>query len=339
MRIELLKKGLIAGGHDCAVLNIGANRLVPSPEYDTVEGLWDFVRKVWRYAQQGYVAHTHANGEATKGLALAILAEVLTWVAGARSILTFHAGVDQPCFPRQNAPLMAPVYWLLFAIPDRIVCNSGGVRQKILEYGVRADKVRAIPAFTQQYLEFAEAPLPPDVAAFFEHHPRVIFTYVRMQAGYYLDVLIDGFGTIARRHSDAGLLILGVDETADTARWAETQAHIARLGVGPRIHTLTDVDHDAFLTLLTRSTLYLRTPSSDGIASSVLEALALGVPVVASENGTRPAGVITYPATDPHAMAERVCETLDRRDDIARTMPRPEIQDTLADEIAWLTAK
>ena len=40
--------------------------------------------------------------------------------------------------------------------------------------------------------------------------------------------------------------------------------------------------------------MYLRTPACDGVAASVLESLALGVPVVASENGRRPAGVVTY---------------------------------------------
>src|SRR6266852_4303732 len=34
-------------------------------------------------------------------------------------------------------------------------------------------------------------------------------------------------------------------------------------------------------------------PACDGVSASVLESLALGVPVVASENGRRPAGVVT----------------------------------------------
>lgn len=336
MRIELLKKGLIAAGHSCAVLNIGATRRIPSPEYETVAGLGDFVRKVWRYSRLGYVAHTHANGEGTKGLALALIAEVLNLRSGKRSVLTFHAGVDQACFPRQKAPLMVPVYWLLFAFARRIICNSEDVRQKIVEYGVPAEKVRAIPAFTPQYLEFAESRLAPDVEAFYDRYAVVILTYVRMQAGYFIDVLIKGFGQTASRHPEAGLLLLGVDDRTDKALWAQTQGLIERLNLSSRICMLSDVDHDAFLTLMTRSALYLRTPSSDGIASSVLEALALGIPVVASENGTRPAGTITYPATDSAAMADRVCETLDRREEIARTMARPELKDTLSDEIALL---
>jgi glycogen(starch) synthase len=338
MRIELLKKALVASGHECVVLNIGANRRIPSSEYETVESLGDFVRKMWRYSRRGFVAHTHANGEATKGLGLALLAEMLNLLAGTRCVLTFHAGTDQPCFPRQNAPRMVPIYWLLFALPKTIVCNSESVRRKIQEYGVAPDKIRAIPAFTRQYLEFAEVPLPPEVHAFYERFPHVIFAYVRLQAGYYLDVLVRGFAAIAARRPDVGLLLVGVDEETDPRLSADTKSLLDRLHVGPRTHLLGDVDHDAFLTLVTRSALYLRTPSSDGIAASVLEALTLGIPVVASDNGTRPAGVITYPAMDADALADRVCETLARRHEIVRDMPRPVIEDTLADEIAVLAA-
>src|SRR5437879_1506241 len=53
---------------------------------------------------------------------------------------------------------------------------------------------------------------------------------------------------------------------------------------------LASVPHDTFLTLLSRSLAYIRTPVTDGICSSVLESLKLKVPVLAVDNGTRPAG-------------------------------------------------
>ena len=73
------------------------------------------------------------------------------------------------------------------------------------------------------------------------------------------------------------------------------------------------------------------------VASSVLESLSLGTPVVGSENGSRPPGVITYPATDVETLATVLLDVLSRRDTIAAAMPRPELRDTLADEIALLT--
>src|SRR5216110_3386278 len=52
---------------------------------------------------------------------------------------------------------------------------------------------------------------------------------------------------------------------------------------------LGSVPHNVFLTLLSRSLAYIRTPVTDGICSSVLESLKLKVPVLAVDNGTRPA--------------------------------------------------
>jgi hypothetical protein len=99
-----------------------------------------------------------------------------------------------------------------------------------------------------------------------------------------------------------------------------------------------DLDHDAFLTALERSVLYLRTPITDGVASSVLESRALGNTVVGCENGTRPAGVVTYPAEDAGAMAAAVNRVLAQRPEVIAGMQHFDVPDTLADEIAVLTS-
>ena len=59
----------------------------------------------------------------------------------------------------------------------------------------------------------------------------------------------------------------------------------------------------------------------------MLEALALRVPVVACENGTRRAGVITYPPTDAHRLAAAVEHVLDHRAAVVSSMPRLELSD------------
>ena len=91
------------------------------------------------------------------------------------------------------------------------------------------------------------------------------------------------------------------------------------------------------LTALQRSTLYLRTPITDGVASSVLESLALSVPVVACENGTRPRGVLTYRADDPTEMATQMEHVIANRQQVVEAIGPLDVPDTLADEIALLT--
>ena len=339
VRVEFLKKALEIEGHRCVVLNIGTSRLIPSTEYETVLSGGDFVRKVWRYSRQGFVVHAHANGDALKGLWLALIAELINLACARRCYLTFHAGVIQRYFPRDRALWLAPVFWLLFAIPRRIICNSEPVKREIQRYGVRAAKIVPIAAFSKQYLEYTPVALPARLGAFFERFQHVIFTYVRMRPLFFPLTLIDGFAALAARRADVGLVLCGVSGHMEESLWRDVQERVRHHRLDDRIAVIEDLDHDAFLTALGRSTLYLRTPITDGVAASVLEALALGIPVVACENGTRPAGVITYSAEDHQQMAERLEYVIENRAEVVRAMGGRDVPDTLVDEIALLTAR
>lgn len=338
LRVEFLKKALEAAGHRCVVLNIGTSRAVPSDEYETVAGGLDFVRKVFRFSRQRFVVHAHANGDAIKGLLLALTAEVINLVCGRRCVLTFHAGVFQRYFPRERSFLLAPVFWLLFAIPRRIICNSEAVKARIQGYGVRPSKIVPIAAFSTQYMRYAPVALPDRLDAFFRRYAHVIFTYVRMRPLFYPLTLVDGLATVVGRRTGVGLVLCGVSGHMDDGVWESVQERIRARELEPHVCIVEDLDHDAFMTALARSTLYLRTPITDGVAASVLESLALGVPVVACENGTRPPGVITYPADDAAQMADRIEYVIDHRAAVVASLPPVRVEDTLARELQLLTS-
>jgi len=339
IRVEFLKKRLEAEGHQCVVLNIGTSRTIPSTEYEMVLGGSDFVRKVWRYARQGFTVHAHANGDAVKGLLLALTAEIIALVCGQRCYLTFHAGVIQRYFPREKSWRLAPLFWLLFAIPRRIICNSNAVKTKIQGYGVNAAKITPIAAFSRQYMEYVPTTLPPHLEAFFAQYPHVVFTYVRMRPLFYPLTMVDGLAELVRRRPDAGLVLCGMSGHTDEGVWESVEERIKQHGLEKHLCLLEDLDHDAFLTALKRSTLYLRTPITDGVASSVLESLVLGVPVVACENGTRPKGVLTYRADDHMEMAAQMEHVIANRAQVVAAMGTLDVPDTVTDEIALLTAR
>ncbi len=339
VRVEFLKKRLEREGHRCAVLNTGASRTIPSDEYETVLSGADFLKKVWRYSRDGYIVHAHANGDALKGVLLALIAALANLVCGHRCYLTFHAGAIQRYFPRARAWWLVPAYWLLFTIPRRIICNSDAVKERIQGYGVHGAKIVAIPAFSRQYLEFTPSELPEDLDAFFQRYPNVVFAYVRMRALFYPLTLIEGMSRVLRKRPDTGLVICGGLSHPDDGLWSEVQARIRQHQLEQRICFVEDLDHDAFLTALQRSRLYLRTPITDGVASSVLESLVLGVPVVACENGARPQGVITYPAEDAEAMAQMVDHVIANREQVVAAIGTVDVQDTLSHEVAVLTSQ
>jgi glycosyltransferase involved in cell wall biosynthesis len=337
VRVQFLKQHLEAHGHRCVVLNTGPSRKIPSTEYETVMSAGDYLRKVWRYSRDGFVCHVHVNGKSPQGLALALAAEGINVVCGHRCFLTFHAGEEQVFFPRSRAPMLVPVFWMLFTIPKAIICNSAAVKSRIAEYGVPPGKISSIPAFSRQYLQFDPVSLGDPVERFLCRFPAVLFSYMHIQAGFHPDVLLDAFAVVARRRPDAGLLICGLMGHKDGPAWEDFQHRCEAHGLDDRVCTVDDFDHDQFLTALRRASMYVRTPPADGVASSVLEALALATPVVAAENGSRPAGVVTYPATDATALAEAVLRVLENRDAVVSAIPAPEIADTLVEEANLLT--
>jgi glycosyltransferase involved in cell wall biosynthesis len=338
VRVAFLKERLEHEGHDCVVLNIGASRRIPSAEYETVLSGADFVRKVWKFSRRGFVVHAHANGDSPTGVLLALTAALVNLACGRRCFLTFHAGVIQRHFPKDRNIWLSPLFWLLFIIPRRIICNSEPVRRCIAGYGIAPEKITAIPAFSRQYLEFTRMTLPDHVEAFYARYASIVVTYVRMRPLFYPITLIDGMALVMRKCPHVGLVLLGGTSHADAGVWPAVQAAIERHGIGDRICFVDDLDHDAFLSAIERSTLYLRTPITDGVASSVLESISLRIPVVASDNGTRPEGVVTYPADDAGALAAAVDHVIARRTEIAAALGHVAAPDTVADEVALLTS-
>ena len=338
VRTEFVKHRLDAEGHRCVVLNIGPSRNVPSDEYEMIAGGGDLMRKVWRYSREGFTVHAHANGDAWKGALLALAVLMISLVHGRRSVLTFHAGAIQRYFPVHRSWALAPLYWLLFLLPRDIICNSEAVKACIRQYGVPADKIVPIPAFSAQYMEFTKADLPAPLEQFFGRFPHVVFAYIRLRSLFYPVTLLEAVDRICRERSDVGVVLCGASAGHfDVEVKQAFESRMAALDIADRVCILEDLGHDAFLTALQRSALYLRTPITDGVASSVLESIALGTPVVACENGTRPPGVVLYPAEDAAKMAEAVLHTIDHRGEVMAKQAGVEVRDTVADEVALLT--
>jgi glycosyltransferase involved in cell wall biosynthesis len=334
--VQFLKHHLEGLGHQCVVLNTGTSRRIPSDEYVTVLGAGDYIRKVWRYTRSGFLPHVHVNGKSVKGLALALIAELIGAVNGRRTVLTFHAGEEQQYFPRTKAPAWTPLFALLFHLPAHIICNSDGVKARIVDYGIRPEKITPIQAFSRQYLQFARQSLGSGLEAFWRRFDHVLFSYLNLRPGYHPETLLDGFARLSENRPNVGLVICGVMGHAEPELARRVERRLALPALRDRVFVVDDLDHDQFLTALSRSAVYVRTPPEDGVSSSVLESLALRVPVVAAANDTRPAGVRTYPATDAEALAAVLDDVLLNREAVVASLPVPDIPDTLSDEARLL---
>ncbi len=304
MQLTMVTTELRRRGHICEVLKINEGRQVESPEYVDVQNGRDYLRKILSFAKRGYRLNVHVNGCSKKGYWLALAAAAAGRLMGSPARVTFHGGVSQYYFPRRTGSVWHWAFWLLFHAAGGIACDSPEIAREIAAYGIRKEKIVSIATFSPQYLDFQPVRLPEAVEAFLERWPKVVFSYVSFRPEYRLEVLRHAMHRYRAQHPEAGFVWLGFpeQELAQAQHWLDTWSTGERDG----LLLLGSLTHPEFLTLLSRSFLCLRTPACDGVAASVLEALGLGIPVVASENGSRPSGVVTYADTNVDDMVSKL---------------------------------
>jgi glycosyltransferase involved in cell wall biosynthesis len=331
VRIKMLKRYLERAGHLCVVLNTNKNRRQKSEEFVAVHNGLDYAWKVFKYCARGFLVHMHLNGKSTKSPILALAAECISLLFGRRAVLTFHAGPVQDYFPKQKKFWIDFPFRLIFLLAGKIICNNDAVKARIVEYGIRPGKIITIPAFCPQYLE-DQAELPAEIKKFISRHEAVASCYIYLRPDFKIDFLLQGLRALLRQNPRLGFIFIGAyHETAALDQLLREQ------GLAENSFVAGDLDHGDFLATLAASQVYIRTPVVDGVSSSVLEALGLGTAVVASENGARPRGVMTYQDGSVADFVEKMQAAFDNAfDHNGSTRRPPEIRDTLQEEIALL---
>jgi glycosyltransferase involved in cell wall biosynthesis len=335
IQTKLVTDELRRRGHQCDVLKINENRTVKDSKYIDVQGPWDFARKVIVHALRDFRLNVHVNGMSKKGFLIALFAALVGRAVNEPALVTFHGGRSQEYFPSRSPGFAHWAFRILFTLAGAIACDSAEVKDSIVDYGIRPDKVSVIPTFSAQYVNFTPAKLPQHVDDFLAHHDPVIFSYVSFRPEYRLPLIRQCISEFRKRYPASGFVWLGFPEKEFSSAqqfvrtWTtEDQRSLLLLG---------NLEHDPFLTLMARSSAYLRTPVCDGVAASVLEALALGVPVVASDNGVRPAGVITYKDDDASEMCARLIYVTEHYSDCRATLPPKE--DNISSMADWLAGE
>jgi len=323
VQTKLLVEEIRNRGHICHVLNLNESRKKKSSEYVDVQNAFDYLQKVIRFAAKGYHFQVHVNGQSRPGYVLALVASLVGWLARKPVTLSWRGGLQQKFFPRPAERGSRWAYRLLFGLAGQITCNSPAVKRAIELYGIDPARVVAIPAFSARHLNFRKAPLSLPVESFLKAHQPVFFCYVSFRPEYKLPVLREAMSQFRQRHPHAGFIWVGFPDKELPA--VKTYVDSWPAGEQKGLLVLGNLTHDEFLTLLGRCSAYIRTPACDGVSASVLESLALGVPVLASENGHRPAGVMTYREGDAADLCAGISTVIQGR---ARATSKPQHQDT-----------
>lgn len=336
VQTKLLVEEIRRRGHICEVLNLNENRRKKSTEYVDVQNAFDYLWKVIRFAVRGYRFQVHVNGQSKPGYILALIASLVGRIAGKPVALSWRGGLQQRFFPRLEDRGPRWAFQLLFRLAGQIACNSLTVKRAIVLYGIDPARVAVIPGFSSQHLNFTKASLSDPIEQFLQHRRPVFFCYVSFRPEYKLPVLREAMSQFLERCPRAGFIWLGFP----AKELAAAQTYVSGWNMHERqsLLLLGNLPHDEFLTLLGRSSAYVRTPACDGVSASILESLALGVPVLASQNGDRPFKVMTYRDGDATDLCAKLLEITERHRRPAQEVRLRATEDNVAKTADWLLA-
>lgn len=330
MRTQLVQRELCKLGAECRVLDVGPNRRSRKQGCTPVHNGFDYVLKLLVHRAKGYTFALHVNGDTWIGYLIALLAGLLGRFTGKPSFLIFHAGPNQLYFPRSQG-FWFHAFRLLFRCSGSIVCNFEPVKNAIRQYGIPPEKIHPIPAFSAQYNEDTAVALAEPIERFLRAHEPRIFTYTLFRPEFTTDCLFQAFAEVRKKFASAGLLLVGPHEVPH-----EVDAQLRRLGIESSVLVGRNLAHPEFLTAVKRSNVFVRTHLRDGVCASILEALSLGVPVVAAEDGLRPPSVVTYAPADAADLSRVLIRTLSNLEIVRAQVRPPESRNTLGEEVSLL---
>lgn len=257
------------------------------------------------------VVHYHLGGDFTLKLAgLTFLCGILP---GKRSVLTFHSGG----YARNTAGTAKrnSVRALALRSLDLVIGVNEQMTEMFSAFGVHEERSRLIPPYELNGPD-PSVSLPSKLSEMIEGFDPFLLSVGALEREYGNEFLINAMPQVLERYPYAGLVIIG----DGTQREVLAEA-INRNGLNDRVDLAGDLDHSIVLHLIDRASALLRLTDYDGDSIAVREALFLGTPVVASDNGMRPQGVLTIRAPfDYESLVEAVAKRIG-----AQFSVRPEV--------------
>jgi glycosyltransferase involved in cell wall biosynthesis len=286
----------------CAVLNLTRHRSARDEEVYHPASALEVLKLLWRLRSD--IIHVHIGGNVSpRLLAMSFICSLLP---RRKLVLTLHSGGYPSSEHGRNA---RPRSWrgLVFRRFDKIICVNDEMVEMFRRFGVRPERLHLIcpHAF---FANIEDVALPAPMRDFFARHRPLLLTVSGLEREYDLPLQIEALAKLRERFPGAGLVIIGGGSLEDDLRRL-----IAGKPYSGDILLCGDIPHEQALRAMAESDLFLRTTLYDGDAISVREAMHLGVPVIATDNGMRPAGVRLIPKSDEAALVAAVEESLTKQ--------------------------
>ncbi len=286
VHVSGIQEQLNAAGVPCEVLNTERTR--PGLRFGAV---------LLRHAWQGWTLHLHTNGHNWKSWLLALGCGLAGQGSGG-GMLTLHSGM-LPAYLEETSLWRRALARTACVLYTRIICVSPKIRAAIVALGVPAQRTEIVPASLKT--ERPRVAHERRVLVWLGRHWPLFSTTLFFRPEYGFDVLVDALVRLRPRYPSLGCLVMGSGEQR-----AEAEKRIQDAGLENNVLMAGDVGHDVCLSLMAASQVFIRSTLEDGDSISVREAIALGIPVVASEVGMRPNAAILFRPGDAEELAAKI---------------------------------
>jgi glycosyltransferase involved in cell wall biosynthesis len=285
-------------GHSCAAIHLTRARgNAPGVYYpaSALELAWLLI------GLRVDILHLHLGGDLTKGLAA--LALFCTLLPGRKTVLSFHSG-GYPTSPAGRTAGWWTLRGFIFRRADGVIAVNDEIAAMFRKFGVRPNRLRTILPFAVQLPDPA-LPLPDRLQTFMASHKPFLLTVGLLEPEYDLGLQIEAMADILERFPRAGLAIVGAGSLEESLR-----RQIAAKPYAESILLYGDMPRAVTLRAMLECDALLRTTLYDGDSVSVREALYLGTPVIATDNGMRPAGVRLIPISNRERLTDAVSDVV-----------------------------
>ncbi|PZN11007.1 MAG: glycosyltransferase family 4 protein [Bacillota bacterium] len=269
-------------------------------------GLWA-LRGLGRLARRYDAVHAHY------AVPSGVLGLWYRRLRGRPLVVTVH-GSDVLVLP-ERFPRLAPLLRRVLTGADHVIAVSNFLRQRVMErFGVPPGRITVQSAGIDTRVFRPEAPGAAEVRARYGQQPLVVFTgnLIRRKG---VDVLIQAFARVRERLGSGHLLLVGPPVEEDYHEILRER--VAALHLEEHVTFAGPLPPAEVAAAMAAADVFVLPSLDEGLGLVVLEALACGVPVVASRVGGIPEIVqdgdfgLLVPPGDVNALAGAIRRVLE----------------------------
>jgi glycosyltransferase involved in cell wall biosynthesis len=223
-----------------------------------------------------------------------------------KAVLTLHGGDLFEMLTKRASIKHMVARWIV-RLPHIITTVNPDLREAVCSLGVKS--VRFIPNSLQDFIDYSRicTETPAELSRFVASHRPLIVSVGAMQSNYGIDVLIQSLDLVRDVYPEIGAIVVAFKSTDPIYR-ARIQRLMSRLSLDSAVMFPSSLPYVP--SIVAQADLFVRPTFQDGDSISVREALELRIPVVASQIGFRPPGVILFRPGNIEDLAARIIDAL-----------------------------